>query len=193
MKKKIVIISFIFMIMFVFVWFNFIKPCKISRNVKIFIYEDYSLSSEEYNTEMYDNLINLYNGKKTTQLIFDEKLVRTDGQLPSDKTKDYKSIAIKIKVKNRSIIAQENFVASMEMAENSNILYTCGEIVCQNVKAFKTGNVTVMWLEMYCGDMTDEEIAEYIKGLTIKVSYGNSVTGVKTESVKISDVIEIRR
>ena len=46
---------------------------------------------------------------------------------------------------------------------------------------------------MYCGDMTDEEIAEYIEGLTIKVSYGNNITGVKTETVKISDVAEIRR
>lgn len=193
MKKKAIFITLMLTLGLIFIWFNIVKPCKISDKAKIFIYEDYGLSDEIYDTKTYDNLISVYNGKGATQVINDEKLVRTDGELPSDKTKDYKSIGIHIKVKNRSIFKQEHFVASIEMEEHSNILFTDDNLVYENVKAFKTDDVTVMWLEMYCGDMTDEEIAEYIKGLTIKVSYGNSITGVKTESVKISDVIEIRR
>lgn len=193
MKKKIIIIALMLTLGLVFAWFNIIKPCEIDNKIKIFVSEDYRLTDEKYNTSLYESLISQYNGTGTKVSTNYRKLVRTDGNLPSDKEKDYKSIAIHMEIKNRSIFKQEHFVASIEMEEHSNILFTDDNLVYENVKAFKTDDVTVMWLEMYCGDMTDEEIAEYIKGLTIKVSYGNSITGVKTESVKISDVIEIRR
>ncbi len=192
-KRMILVVVVILVFGFVFTWFNIIKPCEMEDEVRIFIAEDYDILEDLYDTSIYDSLISRYNGKGTTQIINDEKLVRTDGNLPSDKTKDYKSIAIEVKVKNRSIFDMENFVASIDMEEHSDILYTYGSIVCERVESFKTGNVNVMWLEMYCGDMTDEEIVEYIKGLTIKVSYGNGITGVRTEAVKISDVIEVRR
>lgn len=193
MKKKVIFITLILTLGLVFIWFNIIKPCEIESDISIYIAQDYGISGENYHTETYDNLISQYNGKKITQIINDEKLVRTDGSIPSDKKKDYKRICIELKVKNRSIFEQEHFVASIKMSEHSEVLYTYDSMISENVKPFNTGNVDVMWLEMYCEDMTDEEIAEYIEGLTIKVSYGNSVTGVKTENIKISDVIEIRR
>lgn len=185
-KSKSIIILISIIVLFLIVWLNAIKPTKINEDkIEVFIDNNALINPEGYDRSLFDSLINRYNGEEYDQFINDQQLVRTNKELPSDKDEDYKSVAIEIEIKNRSIFDLNNFVATMDIDENSRILYTHGSIVNEKVGSLKTGKPTVMWLEVYCGDITDEELIEYIQNQRITLYYDNPVSGVVTEKVSL--------
>ena len=105
MKKKVIKLIIILMLIGAVVYFNVYKPAKIyEKTANIYICEnDNETSDEEYDRELFDDLISEYNGENYDGFINDEILVRTNTELPSNKDKDYKSIYVSLKIKNRSI------------------------------------------------------------------------------------------
>ncbi|WP_418492479.1 hypothetical protein [Eshraghiella crossota] len=51
----------------------------------------------------------------------------------------------------------------------------------------KKDNVFLMSLILYKGDMTDDEIIEYIKNLDIEINYRNRVLTHINKNIKLSD------
>lgn len=194
MKKKVIkLIIILILIIGIVVYFNAFKPAKIYEKTANINIIDYKIegedSDEEYYREPFDNLISEYNGEDYDGFINDEKLVRTNSELPSDKDKDYKSIYVSLKIKNRSIFLLNNINAMIAKNDkDSRILYTSGCVMTQQVKPLKTNDkVDIMVVEMYTGDMTDEEILDYIRKQDITVYYETKFNGVKSEKISLKD------
>ena len=107
-KKKlciIIVIAIIIIPVLIFIYFNVIKPCEINENkIEIFISrDDEKLAGEEYDDEIFNALIDRYDGKNSSVFLNDEQLVRKNRNLQSDKTKDYGTVIISVEFKNNCI------------------------------------------------------------------------------------------
>ena len=186
MKKKVIKLIIILMLIGVVVYFNAYKPAKIYEKTASIHIIDYKIEDpdEEYDRELFDILISEYNGENYDGYINDEKLVRTNSELPSDK-----SIYVSLKIKNRSIFLLNNINAMIAKNDkDSRILYTSGCVMIQQVKPLKTNDkVDIMVVEMYTGDMTDEEILDYIRKQYVTVYYETKFNGVKSEKISLKD------
>ena len=191
MKKKVIKLIIILMLIGAVVYFNVYKPAKIyEKTANIYICEnDNETSDEEYDRELFDDLISEYNGENYDGFINDEILVRTNTELPSNKDKDYKSIYVSLKIKNRSIFLLNNINAMITKKDkDSRILYTHTSEMTEYVKLLKTNNdVDIMVVEMYTGDMTDEEILDYIRKQDVTVYYETKFNGIKSEKISLKD------
>ena len=78
-KRKIIVIAIIIIPVLIFIYFNVIKPCEINENkIEIFISrDDENLAGEEYDDEIFNALIDRYEGKNSSVFLNDEQLVRT--------------------------------------------------------------------------------------------------------------------
>lgn len=61
-----------------------------------------------------------------------------------------------------------------------------GAFVSENIKPLKTKKDTeIIWLTMYMGDMSDEEILDYIQRLDIEVYYSSKMLGSNDELISL--------
>lgn len=149
-----------------------------------------TIYDEEFCRDTFDALLDVYNGNDTIEFINDEQLVRTNPVLPSEKASDYKTIAVDIGVNNRSFFKLMKFSAIIDNAdEDSRVLYTYGSEVTETAGALKGSSVNVMWMEIYCGDLTEEELLEYIRGLDIIVYYDSTIAGVRQKKVSLDGAV----
>ena len=188
-KRKLIKIVIILVVIAIAVYFNVYKPAKIYEKTASIHIIDYKIEGEEYDRELFDDLISEYNGEDYDGFINNNNLVRTNSELPSNKDKDYKSIYVSLKIKNRSIFLLNDINAIvMKKNKDSRILYTSGCFITQQVKPFKTNDkVDIMDIEMYTGDMTDEEILDYIRKQDVTVYYETKFNGVKSEKISLKD------
>lgn len=188
-KRKIIVIAIIIIPVLIFIYFNVIKPCEINENkIEIFISrDDENLAGEEYDDEIFNALIDRYEGKNSSVFFNDEQLVRKNRNLPSDKTKDYGTVIISVEFKNNSIFNLKDIIGSVtNEKDDSYVLYSTGAFVSENIKPLKTKKDTeIIWLTMYMGDMSDEEILDYIQRLDIEVYYSSKMLGSNDEIISL--------
>lgn len=169
-KRKIIVIAIIIIPVLIF----------ISR-------DDENLAGEEYDDEIFNALIDRYEGKNSSVFLNDEQLVRKNRNLPSDKTKDYGTVIISVEFKNNSIFNLKDIIGSVtNEKDDSYVLYSTGAFVSENIKPLKTKKDTeIIWLTMYMGDMSDEEILDYIQRLDIEVYYSSKMLGSNDEIISL--------
>ncbi len=190
-KRKIIVIAIVIIPVLIFIYFNVIKPCEISEN-KIEIYiarDDEKLAGEKYNDEIFKALIDRYEGKNTSVFLNDEQLVRKNKELPSEKTKDYGTVIISTEFKNNSIFSLNDIIGSVcNEEDDSYVLYSTGPFASERIKSLKTKQDTeIIWLTMYMGEMTDEEILEYVQKLDIKVYYNSKMSGSNDQVISLKN------
>lgn len=186
-KKKIIICVILVIIVGVFAWCNFINPAIVYEDGEIDFVAGHN-DGEEYNRSLFDDLIKEYRGEETDNYINDEELVRTNPELPSTKSEDYISVAIDFEIRNISMFQIDGFTAMVNGEdENSRILYTDSDIQEQYINAFEKKVITTVWLEVYRGDMNDDELTNYLKERKITVYYKNSISGTKSKTVQLSE------
>lgn len=187
--KKIIVIFVLALVLGIFLLTNVFVPCK-TGNVELSITDNFKESDEKYVDDMFNSLVDIYEGKEETSFVNDEQLIRTNRELPSDKAKDYETICVNLNVKNRSIFSLDNFSGTVEINDpDSRVLFTYGNEVTEKVSPLSEDMVSVIWLEMYCGDLTREELLEYIRGLDIIIYYESSIAGVKQEKVSLQEAV----
>jgi hypothetical protein len=194
MKRKFIVLGIIVTVLLgLIIYTNFINPCEISeKNVSIFVCDnDYAGTDEPYNTEKFEALVDRYEGKNTSEYLNDEQLVRTNRTLPSDKESDYYTLIITAEVKNNSIFSLMNFTGSInEQSSDSRILFSLGSVTTQYVKSLHTeDNLEIIWLEMYVGDMDQQELLEYIRQQEVTVYYSSKLFGVKNQTISLKNAV----
>lgn len=193
MKKiKMIIAIILIIVVGAFGWFNLYSPCKISKkNAKITISAENNDDNEEYNDEKYNKLLNLYKNGKIDEDVSDMRLVRMNGGLPSKYAKDYRKISLSLKITNRSFLKINDFECFfLDNDPDDNILYSDRKYeVIHDIRGLKiVEDVPVIRFEMYVGDMSDEEIIDYIKTKEIYIIYKHKFVGIEDIKISLKDL-----
>lgn len=188
MKKKI-ILSIVAVLLVAIIgvtsYFNFIRPLSINvTEVKCENWDATYVSVKAFE-EMYNK--GEYNKDTTVIHSF-------NGKLPSDNPKDYMSVYIDIDVKNRNwfqIYSVDGYISNIEKYEDMALYSaTMGDVEETNV--FRNSNkVGTIVLDLYVGNHTDDEIKEFVKGITINMSGKGDIIGKKKMSIKLADIDNI--
>lgn len=188
MKKKI-ILSIVAVLLVAIIgvtsYFNFIRPLSINvTEVKCENWDATYVSVKAFE-EMYNK--GEYNKDTTVIHSF-------NGKLPSDNPKDYMSVYIDIDVKNRNwfqIYSVDGYISNIEKYQDMALYSaTMGDVEETNV--FRNSNkVGTIALDLYVGNHTDDEIKEFVKGITINMSGKGDIIGKKKMSIKLADIDNI--
>ena len=188
MKKKI-ILSIVAVLLVAIIgvtsYFNFIRPLSINvTEVKCENWDATYVSVKAFE-EMYNK--GEYNKDTTVIHSF-------NGKLPSDNPKDYMSVYIDIDVKNRNwfqIYSVDGYISNIEKYEDM-ALYSATMGDAEEINVFRNSNkVGTIVLDLYVGNHTDDEIKEFVKGITINMSGKGDIIGKKKMSIKLADIDNI--
>lgn len=188
MKKKI-ILSIVAVLLVAIIgvtsYFNFIRPLSINvTEVKCENWDATYVSVKAFE-EMYNK--GEYNKDTTVIHSF-------NGKLPSDNPKDYMSVYIDIDVKNRNwfqIYSVDGYISNIEKYEDM-ALYSATMGDAEEINVFRNSNkVGTIALDLYVGNHTDDEIKEFVKGITINMSGKGDIIGKKKMSIKLADIDNI--
>ena len=188
MKKKI-ILSIVAVLLVAIIgvtsYFNFIRPLSINvTEVKCENWDATYVSVKAFE-EMYNK--GEYNKDTTVIHSF-------NGKLPSDNPKDYMSVYIDIDVKNRNwfqIYSVDGYISNIEKYQDM-ALYSATMGDAEETNVFRNSNkVGTIVLDLYVGNHTDDEIKEFVKGITINMSGKGDIIGKKKMSIKLADIDNI--
>ena len=188
MKKKI-ILSIVAVLLVAIIgvtsYFNFIRP--LSINVTEVRCENWDATYVGVNA--FEEMYNKGEYNKDTTVIHS-----FNGKLPSDNPKDYMSVYIDIDVKNRNwfqIYSVDGYISNIEKYQDMALYSaTMGDVEETNV--FRNSNkVGTIVLDLYVGNHTDDEIKEFVKGITINMSGKGDIIGKKKMSIKLADIDNI--
>ncbi|MBE5939747.1 MAG: hypothetical protein E7266_05040 [Lachnospiraceae bacterium] len=118
----------------------------------------------------------------------DYQLIRQENVFPSEDKNDYCGITIWAKIKNRSFLdvnVYNTYIVDEDV--NSPIIKASTEISEDFGNFEEVEEFCVIAFDMYRGDMTDEEILEYIKTLKLEVYYGNTIDRNSTLKLDLKD------
>ena len=188
MKKKI-ILSIVAVLLVAIIgvtsYFNFVRPLSINvTEVKCENWDATYVSVKAFE-EMYNK--GEYNKDTTVIHSF-------NGKLPSDNPKDYMSVYIDIDVKNRNwfqIYSVDGYISNIEKYQDM-ALYSATMGDAEETNVFRNSNkVGTIVLDLYVGNHTDDEIKEFVKGITINMSGKGDIIGKKKMSIKLADIDNI--
>lgn len=137
------------------------------------------------------NFGNVDNLKETYESLQDDSLVqkiRKNDIFKSDSIDDYILVGVSLDIKNKSVFnASEISGYIVSDDADSPIIYKEGSIEVEKVKGYGKDNVFLMSLVLYKGDMTDEQVIEYIKNLNIEIYYRNRILTHINKNIELSD------
>lgn len=137
------------------------------------------------------NFGNVDNLKETYESLQNDSLaqkIRKNDIFKSDSIDDYILVGVSLDIKNNSIFNASEISGYLVLDDaDSPIIYKEGSIEVEKVKGYEKDNVFLMSLILYKGDMTDDEIIEYIKNLDIEINYRNRVLTHINKNIKLSD------
>lgn len=138
------------------------------------------------------NFGNVDNLKETYESLQNDSLaqkIRKNDIFKSDSIDDYILVGVSVDIKNNSIFNASEISGYLVLDDDddSPIIYKEGSIEVEKVKGYEKDNVFLMSLILYKGDMTDDEIIEYIKNLDIEINYRNRVLTHINKNIKLSD------
>lgn len=174
----------IFIILAMVIIINFFVPIS-TGEIEINVINNFEGEKEKFNRDEFDKLLDAHNGKEVEEFIHEnDRIVRTNRELPSDKASDYKTIVVDINIKNRSFFDLYYFSGRVKVDDpDSRILYTYSSVKSETANRLKETSVDVLWMKVYVGDLTDEELLKYIRDLEVEIYFENDVMGKKTYNV----------
>ena len=189
MKKylfEIIVGVIVFILVGTSVIINFFAPCS-TGDIQINVLDDFEGENEMFDRSSFDRLLDAYNGIEVEEFIHEnDRIVRTNRELPSDKASDYKTIVVDINIKNRSFFDLYDFSGRVKVDDpDSRILYTYSSVKAETADRLKETSVDVLWMRVYVGDITDEELLNYIRGLEMEIYFKNDVIGKKIYNVSL--------
>ena len=176
----------IFIILAMVIIINIFVPISTGK-IEINVIDNFEGENEKFNRDEFDKLLDEHNGKEVEEFIHEnDRIVRTNRELPSDKSSDYKTIVVDINIKNRSFFDLYDFSGRVKVDDpDSRILYTYSSVKAEIADRLKETSVGVLWMKVYVGDLTDEEFLKYIRGLEVEIYFKNDVMGKKTYNVSL--------
>lgn len=187
MKKwlfEVGVIIFIILVMVIVI--NFFVPIS-TGEIEINVIDNFEGENEKFNRGEFDKLLDAHNGKEVEEFINEnDRIVRTNRKLPSDKSSDYKTIVVDINIKNRSLFDLYGFSGKVKVDDpDSRILYTYSSVKAETADRLKETPIDVLWMKVYVGDYTDEELLKYIRGLDVEIYFENDIIGNKSYNVSL--------
>ena len=178
------IIIFIILVMVIVI--NFFVPIS-TGEIEINVIDNFEGENEKFNRDEFDKLLDAHNGKEAEEFINEnDRIVRTNRKLPSDKSSDYKTIVVDINIKNRSLFDLYGFSGKVKVDDpDSRILYTYSSVKAETADRLKETSIDVLWMKVYVGDYTDEELLKYIRGLDVEIYFENDIIGNKSYNVSL--------
>ncbi|MBD5135397.1 MAG: hypothetical protein HDT39_05460 [Lachnospiraceae bacterium] len=120
----------------------------------------------------------------------DGEVVRLENGLPEEwEEGKIVCMTIGVTMRNLTVMPLNNMEATIkEKSEDSYILYTWGDVVTQRQPPFSKKKITIMWFDMFCGDMSYDEIRDYVSKCTAVVRYTMPLFGTHTMEIPLKDI-----
>ncbi len=178
--KRIILVLVILSVISVLYYYQIYAPIKI-EGVKVTIM---SLSESDLDSIKY-HYNNIYNGEFEAEY---STLLRLNGKFPEGDENDFRVISIDLKINNRSIFSQNDIRGYITTgSEDSRMLSCTDNMTTDFVRSFKNGEACPVFMDLYTGGLTDEEIVDYVLQQEIKLYYNNAL-GSKTEIISLKDI-----
>lgn len=187
MRRKLLTIIMIPVVLIVLIvsYFNLIAPISIRVNNVECINWDATYAAvagfeENYKNGVYD---------KNTTVIHS-----FNGVVPSDDEEDYLSVYINFDVTNRSFFEDfiiDGVVEKIETyPEMALFSFTSSDVETNIAWKHSKAGATIL-IDLFVGDYSDQEIVEFIKGLTIKMVGDGEFFGQREMKIELKDVENI--
>lgn len=178
--KKFIVIFVILCVISVLYYYQIYSPIKI-EGVRVTVMpldeSDLDAMRHSYN--------DVYNGGFEAEHC---TLLRLNGKFPEGDEKDFRVISIDLKINNRSIFSQNDIRGYITTgSEDSRMLSCTDNLTTDFVRSFKNGEACPVFMDLYTGGLTDEEIVDYVLQQEIKLYYNNAL-GSKTEIISLKDI-----
>lgn len=196
-SKRKVIKVFIFIMIVVFlivvILTQFLYPLKV-KEVYFFV-EPFSSEELQIRKSFYNVHIDDINSNN--------QFIRTENPFPSDDYTEYCHIVINPVLVNKSVFnvsVQDSFVKNTQFADK--VIYKNGIVMNTNVGRFDNAIISDPYhLFVWRGDMTDEELYQYVKRLTFEVYYESDIVNSKKFDISLKnaklvnheDLVEIKQ
>ena len=106
----------------------------------------------------------------------DEEWIRFYDQLPSDDFRDYVTITVSGILKNRSFFNQDGMFGNLEGVKNEDKVIDQYPVVSLHyVNRMEEKDMKLIYFDIYCKDMTEKEIVDYVNGLSLNLYFGSKI------------------
>lgn len=178
--KKIIVILVILSAISALYYYQIYAPIKI-EGVKVTVMPLDESDLDSIRHRYYE----VYNGGFAAEY---STLLRLNGKFPEGDENDFRIISIDLKINNRSIFSQNDIRGYITTgSEDSRMLSCTDSMTTDFVRSFKNGEACPVFMHMYTGGLTDEEIVDYVLQQEIKLYYNNAL-GSKTEIISLKDI-----
>lgn len=174
-KIKYFIIAIVVLLLGAAVYVNVFSPLIVGEKY----IEVEELDATEYSDTYFLDLEKRANGIKNGRSGLGEgtQALRTGDKLPSYEMEDYVCFNIFVNVTNLSFFEQAGFHMYFEASEDSRIIVKESCFVTERLKGCKNRDIWMAIGTLYRGDLTDEELEEYISRQKVKLRINNSLRG----------------
>lgn len=174
-KIKYFIIAIVVLLLGAAVYVNVFSPLIVGEKY----IEVEELDATEYSDTYFLDLEKRANGIKNGRSGLGEgtQALRTGDMLPSYEMEDYVCFNIFVNVTNLSFFEQAGFHMYFEASEDSRIIVKESCCVTERLKGCKNRDIWMAVGTLYRGDLTDEELEEYISRQKVKLRINNSLRG----------------
>lgn len=129
---------------------------------------------------------NLYEESKEDSTI---QKIRKNNIFPSNDISDYVHVGLFIELKNNSLLDISDITGYLLLDDpDSIIIYKYGSIENEKLSGGELRNTYIMGLLIYKGNMTDQEILEYIQDQDIEIYYRNKYMSHLSKIIHMSDL-----
>ncbi len=106
----------------------------------------------------------------------DEDWIRFYDQLPSDDYRAYDTITVSGILKNRSFFNQDGMFGNLEGVKNEDKVIDQYPVVSLHyVNRMEEKDMNLIYFDIYCKDMTEKEIVDYVNGLSLNLYFGSKI------------------
>ncbi len=106
----------------------------------------------------------------------DEDWIRFYDQLPSDDYRDYVTITVSGILKNRSFFNQDGMFGNLEGVKNEDKVIDQYPVVSLHyVNRMEEKDMNLIYFDIYCKNMTEKEIVDYVNGLSLNLYFGSKI------------------
>ncbi len=106
----------------------------------------------------------------------DEDWIRFYDQLPSDDYRAYVTITVSGILKNQSFFNQDDMFGNLEGVKNEDkVIDQYPVVLLHYVNRMEEKDMNLIYFDIYCKDMTEKEIVDYVNGLSLNLYFGSKI------------------
>ncbi len=106
----------------------------------------------------------------------DEDWIRFYDQLPSDDYRAYVTITVSVILKNQSFFNQDGMFGNLEVVKNEyKVIDQYPVVSLHYVNRMEEKDMNLIYFDIYCKNMTEKEIVDYVNGLSLNLYFGSKI------------------